>query len=970
MTVSDHSINDSDIAIIGMAGRFPGANSIEEFWQNLKNGRDTVTFFSDEELENSGVRQESIKNPNYVKANQILSEVEMFDADFFSIPRKEAEIIDPQQRLFLECAYEAIENAGYNPENYEGLIGVYVGVGMNTYILHNLHQRYKEASSVDHYQLMLANDKDFLSTRISYKLNLKGPSININTACSTSLVSVHMACLSLLNGECDLALAGCASIRVPQVAGYLYQEGMIFSPDGHCRAFDTDAQGTILGDGIGIVALKRLSEAFTQRDTISAVIKGSAINNDGSLKTGYTAPSVEGQESVISEALAISGVDVETVTYIEAHGTGTILGDPIELAALTQAFRKQTQKKHYCAIGSVKTNIGHLDSASGMAGLIKTVMMLKNKTLVPTLHYKTSNPEIDFENSPFYVNTQVSGWKTNGVPRRAGVSSFGIGGTNSHVVLEEASFKESSRQSRRAELIILSSKTRSALDKATYNLGKHLKQNPELNLSDVAYTLSIGRKPYNHRRILIFGDTNDAALTLALSDEERMSTNYTEHDKVPVAFIFSDQLEQGLSLGNGLYEEEIEFRKFVDQSSGILASTVGLDTRKVLSSQDAYSVISKRDGDAQSILFVVTYALSKLWISWGVSPTSIVGHGIGEYVAACLAGVFSIEEALSLVAARCQIINQVPEIAELHADSAELRPFDEKIQQIQLNAPQITYFSNVTGTWITKEDAMDPTYWSKQLLCEADHCKGSIQKLLSPSEQILLEVSPSRTLTRSMKQDQSNSSGQLLLTSFPTRQEAKSDTDFITNTVGSLWLAGVDINWAGFYSNRPLQRIPLPTYPFERKRYWADVDEKEQTIEASASCGLLEQLKTASTASRRTILSGFIQEKIAAILGMEEAQLPDPERSILELNLDSVILLEIITHLGLELKRSIPLSALIEYPTIASFSESVIVSLGLASDETPQESDDAPQEKNGVHDRQNRRTSMAQRRKRRQSLRE
>ncbi|NEO96163.1 MAG: polyketide synthase, partial [Moorea sp. SIO3G5] len=454
-----------DIAVIGMSGRFPGAKNLDQFWQNIQNSVESISFFSTEELSNYGIKEKLINNPSYVKASAAISDIDMFDANFFEYSPRESEEMDPQQRLFLECAWEAIENGGYDPNTYEGLIGIYAGVGINTYILNNLYSNYdfSEVTSRS-FEQMLANDKDYLATRAAYKLNLTGPAVNIQTACSTSLVAVHIACQSLLNGECDMALAGGVSIQVPQ-AGYLYQEGMILSPDGHCRAFDARAKGTVPGNGIGIVLLKGLEDAIADGDFIYAIIKGSAVNNDGSFKLGYTAPSVEGQSAVIAEAQAIAGVDVESITYIEAHGTGTELGDPMEIEALKTVFQQNTQKKGFCAIGSLKTNMGHLNTAAGVAGLIKTVLALKHKLLPPSLNFEQPNPQIDFANSPFYVNTTLSEWKSNGTPRRAGVSSFGVGGTNVHAVLEEAppEVKTEEISELPVQLLTLSAKTDSAL---------------------------------------------------------------------------------------------------------------------------------------------------------------------------------------------------------------------------------------------------------------------------------------------------------------------------------------------------------------------------------------------------------------------------------------------------------------------------------------------------------------------------
>jgi len=435
---SHETISDSDIAIIGMNCRFPGAQCIDEYWQNLRDGVESITSFSDEELASSGVEYDLVCNPNYVKAGAVIPGIELFDADFFDFSASEAEMIDPQHRLFLECAWEVLESAGYDSESYKGSIGVYAGAGMNTYLYNNLYKNYILSEPARVFQTMITNDKDFLSTKVSYKLNLKGPSITIQTACSTSLVAIHLACQSLLNGECDMALSGAVSVRIPQKTGYLHQEGMILSPDGHCRAFDAKAQGIVVGSGVGVIVLKRLEDAMADGDTVHAVIKGSAINNDGSLKVGFTAPSVDGQSKVIAEAQDVAGVDPETITFIESHGTGTALGDPIEIKALTQAFQLSTQKRGFCAIGSVKTNFGHLDTVAGIAGIMKTVLALKHRQIPPSLHFEQPNPAIDFANSPFYVNTKLSSWNTGEIPRRAGVSSFGIGGTNAHVIIEEA----------------------------------------------------------------------------------------------------------------------------------------------------------------------------------------------------------------------------------------------------------------------------------------------------------------------------------------------------------------------------------------------------------------------------------------------------------------------------------------------------------------------------------------------------
>lgn len=890
------SIEEGAIAIIGMSGRFPGAKNISQFWSNLQAGIESIDFFSDEEIIGSGVEPALVKKPDYVKASGVLSDIDQFDAQFFDFSAKEAAITDPQHRLFTECAWEALENAGYDPQTYSGAIGVYGGVGMNGYLLNNLYAHQNLSDSAGAYQLLLGNDKDFLPTRVSYKLNLKGPSVNVQTACSTSLVAVHLACQSLLNGECDMSLVGGASVRVPQKVGYLYTEGMIMSPDGHCRAFDAKARGTVSGSGVGIVVLKRLEDALADGDYIHGIIKGTAINNDGSEKVGYTAPSIEGQAAVIREAQGIAGIDPETITYIEAHGTGTPMGDPIEIAALTRAFRAGTEKKGFCAIGSVKTNVGHLDAAAGVTGLIKTVLALKHKLIPPSLHFETQNPEIDFANSPFYVNSQLSEWKTQeGTPRRAGVSSFGIGGTNAHVVLEEAPEATLSPPGRNYQLLVLSAKTTSALDRMTENYRTHLKQHRELNLADVAYTLSIGRMGFNHRRMLVCADIDEAVKALN-SPEERAHASYQESQTRSVVFMFSGQGSQYVNMGRELYETEQTFRSGVDRCCELLQPHLGLNLRDILypskdvRSKDFSPYPMRTSGEsaslqetaiAQPALFVIEYALAQLWISWGVRPGGAIGHSIGEYVAATIAGVFSLEDALTLVAARGKLMQEMPigsmlavplpeaelqlqlgtslEIAAINGPSncvvsgptadiealqkqlaqkgIECRPlhtshafhsqmmspiiapFTEKVKQVNLNPPEIPYISNVTGTWITVEQATDPNYWATHLRQAVRFAEG-LQHWGRDRSVILLEVGPGRTLRTLAKRHRDLADEQIVLSSIRHPQEERSDIEFILNTLGQLWLAGVRVDWEVFYKNQQRYRIPLPTYPFERQRYW------------------------------------------------------------------------------------------------------------------------------------------------------
>ncbi|HEY0607520.1 MAG TPA: type I polyketide synthase, partial [Herpetosiphonaceae bacterium] len=652
-----------EIAVVGMAGRFPGARSIEAFWENLCAGVESITFFSEEELLAEGVDAATQALPHYVKARGVLDDVEWFDAPFFDISHREAEVLDPQHRLFLETSWEALEHAGYDPQRYKGAIGVFAGTSLNSYLLYNLYPNAQLMQSMGYIQMLINSDKDFLTTRVSYKLNLEGPSLTVQTACSTSLVAAHLACQSLLNGECDMALAGGITVSVPQRTGYWYQEGSILSPDGHCRAFDASAQGTVFGSGVGLIVLKRLEDALQDGDTIHAVIKGSAINNDGGAKAGYTAPRIDGQAKVIRAAQLMSEVEPETIGYIEAHGTGTPLGDPIEVAALNQVFQGKIAEPGSCAMGTVKSNVGHLDAAAGIAGLIKSILVLKHGQIPPSLHFTSPNPAIDFANSPFFVNTQLRDW-AGPTPRRAGVSSFGIGGTNAHLILEEPPAIDAGDSGRSWQILTLSAKTQTALDAATQRLAAHLSQHPDLNLADVAYTLQVGRQPFSYRRALVCSDRNDALRTLTADSSDRVLSGQVSYSDRPVAFLFPGQGAQYIDMGRALYDDEPVFREAVDRCCELLKPHLGLDLRTILyptgeAQAEATEQLTQTQ-ITQPALFVIEYALAQLWQSWGVQPAAMIGHSIGEYVAATLAGVFSLEDALLLVATRGRLMQSVP----------------------------------------------------------------------------------------------------------------------------------------------------------------------------------------------------------------------------------------------------------------------------------------------------------------------
>ncbi|MFB2772373.1 SDR family NAD(P)-dependent oxidoreductase [Pelatocladus sp. BLCC-F211] len=877
--------NESEIAIIGLAGRFPGAKNLDEFWYNLQNGIESISFFTDEELLASGIDAELLSQSNHVKANAVIEDAELFDAAFFGFNPRDAEITDPQHRVFLECAWEALENAGYNSETYNGSIGVFAGSNLSGYLL-NIYLNQNIKNSIDEHQLTIAGDKDYLATRTSYKLNLTGPSYTVQTACSTSLVAVHLACQSLLNGECDIALVGGVSVSASRKAGYIYKEGGIKSPDGHCRAFDAKAQGTVSGEGVGIVVLKRLEDTLNDGDLIHAVIKGSAINNDGSNKVSYTAPRIEGQAKVIKMAQVVAEVEAETITYIEAHGTGTPLGDPIEIAALTQAFQTSTKKKNFCAIGSLKTNIGHLDAAAGVAGLIKTVLALKHKQIPPSLHFEEPNPQINFANSPFYVNNKLSEWKVDKYPRRAGVSSFGIGGTNAHVILEESpKFLNKESISRPWQLLLISAKTPTALESATNNLGNYLAQHSDINLADVAYTLQVGRRNFNYRRVLLCRDIQDAIKTLTHPDQQGVLSNFAETRNHAIVFMFPGQGTQYVNMGRELYETEPIFRQQIDDCCELLKPHLKLDLKDILypSNLEATQAELQQTCLTQPALFVIEYALAKLWMAWGVHPKVMIGHSIGEYVAACISGVFSLKEALNLVVIRGRLMQQIEsgsmlsvsisaqeiqpmlsselslaasnapslcvvsgstnaikvlqnrlteqgvDCRQLHTSHAFhsqmmepiLEPFVQHVREVNLKPPQIPFISNVTGTWMTAEQATDPDYWARHLRQPVLFNEG-ITELLQQSEQIFLEVGPGRTLTTLAKRQLLSQT--LVLTSLRHPQEQVSDVAFLLNTLSRLWLTGLQINWTGFYNHEQRRHVSLPTYPFERQRYWIEAN--------------------------------------------------------------------------------------------------------------------------------------------------
>jgi acyl transferase domain-containing protein len=802
---------------------------------------------------------------------------------------KEAEVTDPQQRLFLETCWHALENAGYDPDRAKGLIGIYAGVGINTYQHQQVRTRPDIVDLVGEEVIILGNEKDYLATRIAYKLNLHGPALNVNTACSTALVAVGQACQALLHFQCDLALAGGVSVTFPQKRGTVHQEGGFASSDGHTRTFDAQARGTVFSDGLGVVALKRLADAIEDGDQIIAVVKGVGLNNDGSDKVGFTAPSIDGQAEAIALAQADAGFDPDSISYVECHGTATPIGDPIEIAALTQAFRLRTSRKNFCAIGSVKSNIGHLGAAAGAAGLIKTALALKNKVLPPSLHYTAPNPKLDFASSPFFVNTKLTDWKSGNSPRRAGVSAFGFGGTNAHVVLEEAPELAPSSDSRDWQLLVLSAKSPAALDAATANLAAHLKAQPDLNLADVAYTLEDGRRRFEHRRIVVCRDTADAVQALEKRDPKRiLSFEHDEDSDEPsVVFMFPGQGSQYVGMAADLYRTEPLFKEQVDRCAQILRPSLGLDLRDVLyptpDKAKAAEELLLQTRITQPALFVIEYALAQLWISWGIKPAAFTGHSLGEYVAACLAGVFTLEDALGLVAQRGHLIQSLPRgsmlavpmtedelkkilpptlsiagingpaqcvvsgpsseidafLATLAADGNAgrplhtshafhsammdpvLQPFADCVRRVKRGEPSIPFISNLTGTWISPDDARDPQYWARHLRQGVRFADG-IRELLKNKAAVFLEVGPGTTLGSLARSQAMKADNRAVLSSLRHAREEQPDLAAMLNAMGQLWMRGVTADWAAYYSAERRHRVALPGYAFQRERYWVE----------------------------------------------------------------------------------------------------------------------------------------------------
>lgn len=955
----DPEVASHHLAVIGMAGRFPGAASVEELWQLLATGREGISFFTPGELDDPSVTSDELASGLYVPARGVLAEADRFDAAFFGYSAREAEILDPQQRVFLECAWQAMESAGYDPLAFPGLVGVYAGTGMSTYAAFHLLPNAELVRKVGAYQLMLGNEKDFLATTVSYRLDLRGPSLAVQTACSTSLVAVHLAALSLASFDCDLALAGGVSVQFPQQRGHRYEEGGILSPDGHCRAFDRDARGMVGGSGAGVVVLKRLAEAIADGDPIRAVIRGTAANNDGRDKVGYTAPSVAGQAEVIAAAHAVAGVTPQSLGYVEGHGTATPLGDPIEVEALKRVWAAAALEPeggeppaevaprsaassasaanggaehrrrepaagpgwgNRCALGSLKSNIGHLDAAAGVAGLIKTVLALENETIPPTLHFRQANPRLGLDDSPFFVNPALLAWprREDGEPRRAAVSSFGIGGTNAHAVLEEAPLAEAADPGRPWSLVLLSARSEAALAHRRADLAAHLRDQPETSLADVAHTLAVGRHAFGHRLAVLGRNPGEIVAALAGDAPERCLAARTETRERPVAFLLPGQGTQSVGMARAVYAAEPVFRDALDRCAEELRPHLGLDLVRLLyPAAGEATAAAERLAETrftQPAVFAVSFAMAELLASWGLRPVAMLGHSLGEYVAATLAGVLPLADALRLVAARGRLMQALPggamlavplseaavlpllgeewgdelDLAAVNAPElvtvagpaaaidalaerlarqgvlarrlrtshafhsramdALLEPFGAELARLDLAPPASRYLSNLTGTWVTPEQATDPAAWLRQLREPVRFADGlaTLRRDLASEQPALVEVGPGRSLGSLVAQQKTGGS-QLraqqgpvlpLVATLPTQRPGDdkaedgdagdgADPDArglaaLQRSVAQLWLSGVEIDWQGFYAQERRRRLSLPTYPFERQRYFVE----------------------------------------------------------------------------------------------------------------------------------------------------
>lgn len=978
-------MNDFDIAITGIACRFPGAKNKDEYWNNLKNGIDSIRKITDEELEAAGINPDIYNREDYVKAVSTIEDIELFDAGYFRYSPKEAAMIDPQHRIFLELSVEALEDAGFSPEKSKEVAGVFSGSGFNTYLLNNILKGRDLQSSSDNFFIQISSDKDNLSTRVSYKLDLKGPSLNIQTSCSTSLVAVHYAMQSLLNYECDVALAGGVSVRVPK-AGYFYQEEMISSDDGSCRPFDKDAKGTVFGSGAGVVVLKRLKDAIRDNDPVICVIKGSAVNNDGAEKVGYTAPGSKGQQRVIEQALAIADIPVSSISSIEAHGTGTLLGDPIEFEALRQTYGKQLKGSNRCAIGSVKSNIGHVESAAGIASLIKMALCLKNKQLVPTLHFKQPNEHINLSDSPFYVNTKLREWENNtDEPLRCGVSSFGIGGTNAHIIMEESNFRPDVTPSEKVyHLLPLSAQSTASLAKQPEQLKEFLEKNKHADIADIAYSLCMGRTDRRYRKIIIAKNLPEIIDAIQTNNPAAIFGNKSEATCSKVVFMFPGQGSQYVDMARGIYKNEKIFREEVDKCADILFRATNLEILPVLFPDDTNSSnpvdLINQTRYTQPILFVIEYALSKLLISWGIEPYTMIGHSVGEYVAACLCGVFSPEDALFLISERGRLINNLEEgdmcavnispeelkkiISEslsvaaangpdlmvvsgekqsiqdfttvldqknisyrkLHTShafhSAMMDPVLDEFRQIaskvHYNQVEKPFISNLTGKWIQSGTLLNAEYWTEHIRNTVLFSDG-IQEIIKEEDIVFIEVGPGSSLSGFIK---AHDHTQHTIPCLPHAKDDTSAEKMLVTALGKLWMLNIPVDWSAYYRDEKRARLSLPVYPFNRQKYWIEPDNSKKEDRFDLDSTLISQSETAdetinSHKSPVTETQTALAGIFSSVLGIRNIGIDD---NFFELGGHSLLATKLLSIVNRKFEGNIKLQDFFKTPTIESLS--------------------------------------------------